>query len=203
MKNVIIFGCGGHSRSVVDVLLSYQKDCNIFFIDENASLDERIFNFPVMKYYNLIDEVIFIALGNNFERKQRYDFLQNRKLDKNLINIISPLSYIGREVNIGLGCFIGNYCHIGPYATIGDNTVINHGASIDHEVIIGNHCHIGPNATISGRSKIGDLVFLGVGSTVVDKITICSNVTIGAGAVVVKDIMESGTYVGVPAVKVK
>ena len=45
-------------------------------------------------------------------------------------------------------------------------------------------------------------MFCGAGSTVIDHISICDNVMIGAGAVVVKDIMESGTYVGIPARKV-
>ena len=36
-----------------------------------------------------------------------------------------------------------------------------------------------------------------------DKIKICSDVIIGAGAVVNKDIVEAGTYVGVPAYRLK
>ena len=33
--------------------------------------------------------------------------------------------------------------------------------------------------------------------------TICDNAVIGAGAVVTKDITEPGTYVGIPARKIK
>lgn len=40
--------------------------------------------------------------------------------------------------------------------------------------------------------------WIGAGATVSNNITICNDVMIGAGAVVVKDIMEPGTYVGVP-----
>jgi len=49
---------------------------------------------------------------------------------------------------------------------------------------------------------IGDRVFIGVGATVVDGITICADVTIGAGGVVIGDIIDPGTYVGVPVRRV-
>ena len=37
----------------------------------------------------------------------------------------------------------------------------------------------------------------------IDKISVCDNVIIGAGAVVIEDIMEAGTYVGIPAKRIK
>jgi len=56
---------------------------------------------------------------------------------------------------------------------------------------------------ISGNVTINEKVYIGTGTVVLEKINICSNVTIGAGAVVTKDITEPGTYVGVPAVRIK
>ena len=45
---------------------------------------------------------------------------------------------------------------------------------------IGSHTHVGMDATVKNNTEI------------------CSDCTIGAGAVVVKNIKEPGTYVGVP-----
>ncbi len=42
-------------------------------------------------------------------------------------------------------------------------------------------------------------VFAGTGSTIIDKCSVCDDVTLGAGAVVVDAITESGVYVGAPA----
>ncbi|MCF0112187.1 MAG: acetyltransferase, partial [Erysipelotrichaceae bacterium] len=50
---------------------------------------------------------------------------------------------------------------------------------------------------------IGSMTWIGAGATVSNKISICSNCMIGAGAVVVKNITEEGTYVGVPAKKIR
>ena len=53
-----------------------------------------------------------------------------------------------------------------------------------------------------GRCEIGDHVFLGAGSTVIDKRKIVDHVIIGAGSTVIKDILEPGIYVGSPARKI-
>ena len=50
--------------------------------------------------------------------------------------------------------------------------------------------------------KIGKGTWLGVGSIVSNNLNIISSCKVGAGAVVVKDITEAGTYIGVPARRV-
>lgn len=68
--------------------------------------------------------------------------------------------------------------------------------------IINTITHIAPSVTICGRVKIGNNVFCGVGCKIVDNVSICDNVTLGAGAIVIDDIIESGTYIGVPAKRI-
>ena len=67
-----------------------------------------------------------------------------------------------------------------------------------------NGFKIEPNGTqnrstgqIGGSSSIGDNVMCGIGSIIINKINICSNVTIGAGTIVTKNISKPGTYVTV------
>jgi len=50
--------------------------------------------------------------------------------------------------------------------------------------------------------SVGKSSWLGIGSVVSNNVNICSGCNVGAGAVVVKDITEPGTYVGVPARRV-
>jgi UDP-N-acetylbacillosamine N-acetyltransferase len=196
---IVIFGCGGHSRSVTDVLLSGNPGASLVFVDDHARDGEQIYGFHVHREYVLGDERFFLAIGDNEARKRKLE----ETGEKNLISVISGTAHRGHRSTVGSGCFIGNFCHIGPEAIIGKNTILNTASVIEHEVAIGSHCHIGPNATISGRCTIGDLVFVGVGATVKDYLSICANVIIGAGATVVKNITEPGTYVGTPARRIK
>ena len=203
MTPIIIFGCGGHSRSIADIILFNDPRAQILFIDEEARENERIFGFEVLstgsfrQHYSCI-----VGIGDNSKRKEMFEKMM--VVDEfDIISVISKTAYIGRKAEIEKGCFIGNYCHIGPEVKIGMNSILNNSCVIDHEVKIGAHCHIGPNATISGRSIIGDLVFIGVGATVIDKVAICSNTIVGAGATVVDNITGPGVYVGTPACRIE
>jgi len=57
-------------------------------------------------------------------------------------------------------------------------------------------------AHLAGSVMVGDNSWIGAGAIVNNNLCICSGCMIGAGAVVVKDIKEVGTYVGVPAKRV-
>jgi acetyltransferase-like isoleucine patch superfamily enzyme len=50
-----------------------------------------------------------------------------------------------------------------------------------------------------GLVKVGSRTWLGVGSTIVNSVVVTDECLIGAGALVIRDITEPGTYVGVPA----
>jgi acetyltransferase-like isoleucine patch superfamily enzyme len=47
------------------------------------------------------------------------------------------------------------------------------------------------------------MCLIGAGAVILDKLSICDNVIIGAGSVVTRDINDAGTYVGSPAKRVK
>jgi len=119
------------------------------------------------------------------------------------------------------GCSVGNYCFIGPFVeiqkdvTVGNNTKIQSHCFICELVTIGNDCFIGHGVMFindlfsKGRpargdkelwkaTVIGNNVSIGSNATILP-VTICSNVVIGAGAVVTKNIDEAGIYAGNPA----
>lgn len=196
--DLIIYGCGGHARSVVDVLVCDRPDISICLVDEHAAVDEIIAGFPVVRG-GVSGSGCFIAIGDNH---QRAALLKNCP-EQNLVSIISSKSHVGKAAQIARGSFVGNFAHVGPEVVVGKGTIVNTGAVVEHETLIGALCHIGPNASISGRCKIGDLVFIGAGATVIDSTSICSEVIIGAGSVVVQSITEPGTYVGCPARRIK
>lgn len=94
---------------------------------------------------------------------------------------------IGTPTKIGKGLYLGHgMCIVIHYLTQMGNNVnisqfVNIGTNTDKAPVIGNNVYIGPHVSIIGDVKIGD------------------NVTIGAGAVVTKDIPDNATVAGVPA----
>lgn len=200
---IVLFGCGGHARSVVNTIHKTDKAVEILLVDKNAREKEEILGCATSVSYQLCEEDNYlIAIGDNQERKSEYERLLLEKKGT-CISVISESANIGIEAKIGNGSFIAEDTYIGPQAIIGNNTIINTSCVVEHEVIIGNNTHIAPNTTICGRTVIGNEVFCGAGSVIIDNMHICDNVIIGAGTVVREDITESGVYAGVPAEKIK
>ena len=98
---------------------------------------------------------------------------------------------------------------IHPGATIGKGLVIDHGMGvvIGETTEIGDNCTIYQGVTLGGTGKdvgkrhptLGDNVLVGAGAKVLGPIVIDSNSKIAANAVVLKDIPENSTAVGIPA----
>jgi serine O-acetyltransferase len=102
---------------------------------------------------------------------------------------------------------VGFCCYIPYSAKIGKNVHFGHlgmGIVIHEEAVIGNNVRIDQHVTIGGRvgpgaPVIGDNTRIGAGAKVLGGITIGHHAQIGANAVVVKDVPDNATAVGVPA----
>ena len=201
-KNIYLLGAGGHSRVIIRMLEAIGK-YKINGIYENEYRDgEMILKYPILgKPDDIPGNVnILVCVGNILEKKKLINKYESQLL---IDNIIHPSAFIDETVNMDMGNQIMPAAMLNVLAIIGKWNIINSGAVIEHEVEIGNYCHISVNSTVCGRVKIGNNCFVGAGSVVNDKISICDDVIIGSGAVVAKDVTEPGTYVGIPARKIK
>ncbi|MBK9343504.1 MAG: serine acetyltransferase [Dehalococcoidia bacterium] len=99
---------------------------------------------------------------------------------------------------------------IGDHVQIGPGLLLNHGhVIIDGEVTIGPDCSISPFVTLGLNTggpdvslvgpTLGRFVFIGTGAKVLGPVTVGDNARIGANAVVMIDVPENSTAVGVPA----
>ena len=97
-------------------------------------------------------------------------------------------------------------CHIGSQAEIGDGCLFQHngvGCVISEKAVIGKNCEFYQHVTVGtlrgGVPIIEDDVSIGANAVLLGNIVIHKGAKIGAGAVVLCDVPESATAVGVPA----
>jgi acetyltransferase-like isoleucine patch superfamily enzyme len=131
----------------------------------------------------------------------------------NRTRVYQPVNLYG--CSIGDDCLIGPFTEIGNGVKIGNKTKIQSHAYLCELVTIGHDCFIGHGVVfindtfkeggpaMGDKSKwketnIGDRVSIGSNSTILP-VDICSDVVIGAGAVVTKNITTPGFYAGNPA----
>jgi serine O-acetyltransferase len=97
---------------------------------------------------------------------------------------------------------------IHPSANIGRGLFIDHGAGvvIGETAVIGDNVTLFQGVTLGGTGKergkrhptIGDNVVIGAGAKVLGNITVGTSSMVGANAVVIRDVPEHSTVVGVP-----
>lgn len=196
-----ILGAGGHTRSLISLLKNQSIEiAGIFDETFDPKKEEIIMSCKVLGPLPSVDflKKIVLSYGDNIKRKSLFEKYKNLIIND---TICHSTTYIDESVIFGTANFIFARSYLNARVELGNNNIINTGAIIEHEVKIGSHNHISVGVIICGRVKIGDECFIGAGTVINDKITICNGVTIGSNSVVIRNILEPGTYVGNPARK--
>ncbi|MGY3718129.1 acetyltransferase [Sutcliffiella cohnii] len=205
MKNkLLIIGASGHGKVVADIALKMNRWQSISFLDDNESLKFSLGLEVIGKSNEAIRHIndfdIFVGIGNNAIRKKIQESLEVE--GSTIPTLIHPNATLGGQVEIAPGTAVMAGVVINCSTKIGKGCIINTGATVDHDNIIEDFVHISPGVHLAGTVNVGQGSWVGIGSMVSNNINITSNCIVGAGAVVVKDITETGTYVGVPARRV-
>lgn len=200
MNRLIIVGAGGHGKVLADMAMR-NGYADICFLDDTVT--GEIMGLPVIGATDYIECLndgktdFVIGIGNNTLRKQIAE-----KYRVNWVSLIHPSAQIAWNVNIGNGTVVMANVVINSCALVGEHCIVNTGAIVEHDNVIGNYVHLSPNVTLGGTVCIHPLTHVGIGAIVKNNVEVCADCVIGAGAVVVGNIEQSGTYVGVPARKV-
>lgn len=197
MKKAII-GSGGFGREVKALLLDNNPNEIVHFFVDYKYVDSNSFNISDL---NINEYEVIIAVGDPNVRMKIANSLP--KGIKYFKAIHKSVQILDQNIEIGEGSIICSNSILTTNIKIGKHCHLNLQTTIGHDVEIGDFFTTAPGAKISGNCKIGNRVYIGTNASIKQKISICDDVTIGLNAGVVKDIFEPGTYVGVPAKKIK
>ena len=185
--NLYIYGSGGHGQVVADIARSvgYQ---NISFLDDTHGLkfDEH-----------LPKGDIIVAVGDNAVRERL-----GRKVAAagfRLVSLVHPSAVISPDVILGNGVVVMPLAVINAGACVNEGAIINTAAVVEHDCIIGAYAHICPRVALAGNVTVGERVQVGIGSCVIQGLSIGANSIVGAGSVVVKNIAADVVAFGNPA----
>lgn len=202
MKRLAILGASGHGKVVADAAELSGWDEVIFFDDVWPQLRNISAWRVVGNTEDLIATLsdfsgVVVAIGNNKIRLGKLNLLRAHGVS--LPAIIHPQAVISRYALVADGCVICAGVVVNADSKIGFGSILNTGCSIDHDCILDEIVHVSPGVSIAGGVKIGVGAWVGIGAVVRQLITIGAYSVVGAGAVVVKNIPQNVTVVGVPA----
>ena len=207
MKDLIIVGTGGVGREtaqIVEEINKVKREWNILgFIDDNKNLIGKLVNgYRVIGnriYLNYLERKVYvvIAIANYLVKKELVEFLTNKNIK--YATIIHPSVKIGETVKIGEGSIVYPGVIMTVNIDVGNHVIISPKCGIGHDTIIEDYVTLLWNVNVSGNETIRQGATLGSGSTIIQGLEIGKGSFVGAGAVVIRDIEENKTAVGVPS----
>ena len=195
-----LLGSGSQSEEVSDFACGVEIDFVVssfteksIILNDGSELDLALSGYDSLKKTSVLPAVGAPGLKRKFISLWPGD---------NYISIISENSWISSRATIGVGSIISPGAVIMNSTSLGRFVLVNVGATISHDTVIGDYSTVSPGVNIGGNCKIGSGVFLGIGCSISHGIRIADGSYIGAGTNIIKDIVQEGTYVGNPALRI-
>ena len=203
MKKIAIIGTGGFAKEVYclisDLGLDQNFDC-FFEPNFNSTLHTnlKLFDKPILPL-STIDtnkHIFSIAIGNSLIREKIINQLPN---NIEYITLIHPSVIFSKYIDVGKGSIICAGSILKCNIKIGKHSHLNTNSTIGHDCNINDYFTSAPNVCIAGNCTIDKHVYFGTSSMIKQGLNVTNNVTIGMGAVVTKNITNSGIFIGNPA----
>lgn len=202
-----IFGTSGFAREVRDIAVLSGYD-EIILIGEAPQAS--IQNFPVVTEENVFslahaDFSFTIGIGNPATRKSVW----SRFPELNYVNLIHPSATFGfgqlEEVQKRTGNIIFAGARFSNQIFMGNHGIFYFNCTVAHDCTMEDFVTVCPGANLSGNVRLREGAYLGANSCVIqgaslaEKMTVGRYATVGAGAVVTKNVPDHSIVKGIPA----
>jgi acetyltransferase EpsM len=199
---IIIFGGGGHGKTIIDLVRGLGTYRIVGVIDDSLPLGSEVIGVPVLGgAANLAEWRVrgvrmavnaVGGIGNVAVRIKIFEILE--KAGFICPALVHPSAVVERSARLDPGVQVCAQVYVGSDARIGYGSLINTGAIVHHDCLIGKVVNLSPGATLAGNVRVEDHAQIGMRATVNMKITIGKGAMLGNGCTVKKDV-PAGTRV--------
>ncbi|GKU75837.1 acetyltransferase [Paenibacillus sp. L3-i20] len=204
-KKIVVFGAGGHAKTVIDVIEKGKLYTIVGLLDNNKPVGQIVYGYNILgddhwlaEHASSIDGAI-VAIGDNWIRGSVVKLLRSIQPSLPFISAIHPSAQIARGANIGVGSVVMAGAVVGSDTEIGDHCILYPNVSVDHDSTIDNFVSFAPRSVTGGNVHIGSFSAIAISATVIHGITIGEHCVIGASATVLSNIAPYTVAYGTPA----
>jgi len=194
---VRIIGAGQHAAMVASVVSAAGYTIKGFYADDPPMIGKSILGHPVIGMIGELESETatngVIAIGSNEARR-----VIANKLNLNWITAIHPSAVVFPEVTIGPGTLVFAGTVIEYAVDIGSHVIVNSASCLAHNCKVSDYAHV-VAADVSSNAFVSEGAFIGIRATIMPGVTVGAWSTVGAGALVTKDIAAGQTVIGQPA----
>ncbi len=199
MKRIVLVGGGGHCKVVIESLKELNIYDEILITDPDLPAGTEIMDCKVVGDDSLLQTLYndgvtdaFVTVGSIKTTKIRRRIAEKvQAIGFFEPVIIDATAVVAASAHIGSGTYIGKKSVVNADCVIGDHSIINTASVMEHESCCGEFCHVSIGAICCGNVKLGNDVFVGANSTIIQGISVVDNTVVGAGVVVRKKIEKA------------
>lgn len=212
LKPLVIIGAGGHGREMLDLVNAVNKLAMTYnmlgYLVDPAYMPAG----SSVRQYKVLGGIDWLAnhptthviCGIGDSRLRAQVVARINQHDAIFPSLIHPSALLTKDVAISdEGVMITAGAVLTSNIVIGNHVHINIGATISHDCVLEPFVTISPGVNIAGNVTVGAESFLGIGCSIIEKVNIGRRVVVGAGSVVIRDVPDNTTVVGVPAKVIK
>jgi len=212
MEKIIIIGAGGFGREVVWLIerinMSVKKWDILGYIDEDKEIKGKdLDGYPVLGGLDIIksheDAYYVCAIGSAKNRESMVNRIASISCRIRYATLIDPSVILSDKVRIGRGTIICAGTILTVDIDIKSHVIINLDCTIGHDVVIDDFVTLYPSINVSGHVTLSKCAEIGTGTQIIQGKQIGAGTIVGAGSVVIKDLPDECTALGVPAKPIK
>lgn len=210
-QRLVVVGAGGQARDTAWLIRELDRtetplQCLGFILSDLAYLGPRDSRDEVLGDFNWLEQNLdkvdglAMGIGTPAVRLRLAEQLARAFPKLSWPSLVHPSVLFEREsAKLGRGSMIAAGSAGTVNLVLEDFALINVGVTLGHEASIGRGVVVNHGASISGGVRLEDGVLVGTGARVLQYLTVGENATVGAGAVVTKNVAPNSVVVGVPA----
>lgn len=185
---LLLIGCGGHARSLIDVVESSGRWHVLGLVGLAEQVGEEVLGYPVLGCDQDLPSLsqqcahALLAVGQIGYSTQRQRLgVELKRLAFSLPVVISSRAHVSGHAQLGAGTSVGHGVIVNAGACVGDHCILNSNALIEHDAVIGDYCHISTGALVNGGAKIGTGSFIGSGAVLREGLNLPPQTVISSG----------------------
>jgi acetyltransferase EpsM len=197
---IIVYGGGGHGKSLIDLLHSLGVYHISGVVDDGVKAGSLILGVPVLGGKEALPDLythgVRLAvnavggIGDVTIRIKVFRLLGEAGFT--CPAVIHPTSFVEASAGLSPGVQVFPHAYVGSEARLGFGSIVNTGAIVSHDCRIGDYVNISPGAMLAGDVQVGSGTLIGMGVTVNLGAKIGAASRLGNGATVKSDVPPGG-----------
>jgi sugar O-acyltransferase (sialic acid O-acetyltransferase NeuD family) len=193
---LIIYGGGGHAKSLIDLIRAEGKFKIAGILDDGVAAGTSVMGIPVLGNGELLAELrqkgidkavnAVGGIGSITPRLAVYEKL--KAVGFSVPTVVHPRAFIESSAKIGEGGQVFFNAYVGSEVEIGFGCIVNTGAIVSHDCILGDYVNISPGAILAGAVTVKERSLVGMGVTINLHVTIGAGARVGNSAVIKADV---------------